>query len=94
MNGAEYVRVAANQFVVDFANDVVDGEAALFGGDLRVEEDLEEEVAEFLGKLDVVARVQGIEDFVSFLDEIGAEGGMSLLAVPGTAAGSAQAGHN
>jgi len=42
---AEDVGMAANHFVVDGADDVVDGEAIFFGGDLRVEEDLKEEVA-------------------------------------------------
>jgi len=91
---AEDVGVAADHFVVDFADDVVDGEAALFGGDLSVEEDLEEEVAKFLGEFGVVAGVEGVEDFVGFFDQVGAQGGMGLLAVPGAAAGSAEAGHD
>ncbi len=90
---AENVGVAANHFVVDFADDVVDGEAALFGGDLRVEEDLEEEVAEFFCEFGVVAGVEGVEDFVGFFDEIGAKRGVGLFAVPGAAAGGAEAGH-
>ena len=91
---AEDVGVAADHFVVDFPDDVVDGEAALFGGDLSVEEDLEEEVAKFLGEFGVVAGVEGVEDFVGFFDQVGAQGGMGLLAVPGAAAGSAEAGHD
>jgi len=91
---AEDVGVAANHFVVDFADDVVDGEAALFGGDLGVEENLEEEVAEFFGEFGVVAGVEGVEDFVGFFDEVGAEGGVGLFAVPGTAAGGAETGHD
>jgi hypothetical protein len=66
--GAEDVGVAADHFVVDFADDIVDGEAALFGGDLGVEENLEEEVAEFFGEFGVVAGVEGVEDFVGFFD--------------------------
>jgi hypothetical protein len=90
---AEDVRVAANHFVVNFADDVVDGEAVLFSGDLRVEEDLKEEVAEFLGEFGVVAGVEGVEDFVGLLDEVGAEGGVGLFAVPGAAAGDTETGH-
>jgi hypothetical protein len=85
--------VAANHFVVDFADNVVDGEAALLGGDLGVEEDLEKEVAELLGEFGVVGGVEGVEDFVSFFDEVRAEGGVGLFAVPGAAAGSAEASH-
>jgi hypothetical protein len=91
---AEDVGMAADHFVVDFADDVVDGEATLFGGDLGVKEDLEEEVAEFFGEFGVVAGVEGVEDFVGFFDEVGAEGGVGLLAVPRAAAGSAEAGHD
>jgi hypothetical protein len=54
-DGAEDVGMAADHFVVNFADNVMDGEAAFFGGDLGVEEDLEEEVAEFFGEFGVVA---------------------------------------
>ncbi len=45
----EDVRMAANHFFIDFADDVGDSETACFTGDLRMEENLEKEVAEFLG---------------------------------------------
>jgi len=91
---AEDVGMAANHFVVDFADDVVDGEAAVFGGNLGMEEDLEEEVAEFLGEFGVVSGVEGVEDFIGFFDQVGAEGGVGLLAVPGAAAGRTEVGHD
>jgi len=92
--GAEDVGVAADHFVVNFADDVVDGEAALFGGDLGMEEDLEQEIAEFFGEFGVVAGVEGIEDFVGFFDQVGAKGGVGLFSVPGAAAGGAETGHD
>jgi hypothetical protein len=91
---AEDVRVAANQFFVDFADDVVDGEAAFLVGDLRVEENLKEEVAEFLGEFGVVRGVEGVEDFIGFFDEIRAESRVGLLAVPRAAVGCAETGHD
>ena len=39
-----------------------------------------------------VALLDGIEDFVGLLDQVGSEGRVSLFAVPGAAAGGAQAG--
>jgi hypothetical protein len=93
VGGAEDMGVAANHFVVDFADYVVDGEAAVFCGDLGMEEDLEKEVAQFFGELGVVAGIEGVEDFVGFFDEIGAKGGVGLLAVPGAAARGAETGH-
>ena len=92
--GAEDVGVPANHFVVDFTDYGRDVEATFFVGDLRVEENLEEKVAEFLGEFGVVGGVQGIEHFVGFLDQVGAEGGVSLLAVPEAAVGRAKAGHD
>ena len=88
------MRVAANQFFVDFADDVGDVETAFFMGDLGVEEDLEEEIAEFVGEFGVVGGIERVEDFVGFFDEIGAEGGVSLFAVPGAAVGRAETGHD
>lgn len=91
---AEDVRVAANHFFVNFADDVVDGETAFFTGDLRVEEDLEEEIAKFLGEFDVVGGIERVEDFVGFFDQIGAKSGVSLLAVPRATAGGAETSHD
>jgi len=51
-------------------------------------------VAEFFGKFGVVAGVEGVQDFVGFFDQVGAEGGVGLFAVPGAAAGGAEAGHD
>src|SRR5215472_7580433 len=86
--------MTANHLVVNFADDVVDGEAALFGGNLRVEKDLEEEIAKFFGEFGVVVRIEGVEDFVGFLNEVGTQGIVGLFAVPGAAARSAEAGHD
>ena len=86
---AEDVRMAANHFFVNFGDDVGDGEAAFLAGDLRVEEDLKKEVAEFFGEFGVIGAIEGVEDFVGFFDEIGAEGGVGLFAVPRAAAGCA-----
>jgi hypothetical protein len=90
---AEDVGMTANHFAVDFRDDVGDVEAAFFVSDLGVKEDLEEEIAEFFGEFGVVGAVESVEDFVGFFDEVGAESGVSLFAVPGTAIGSAEAGH-
>ncbi len=51
----EDVRVTTNHFLVNFADDVVDGETAFFTGDLRMEEHLEKEITEFFGEFNIVA---------------------------------------
>ena len=62
--------------------------------DLRVEDDLEEEVAELFPDAPGVAGVEGVEDLVGLLDEERAEGLAGLLSIPGTPALAAQAGHH
>ena len=88
------MRVAANHFVVDLADDRGDIEAAFFVGDLRVEEDLEEKVAEFFGEFGVVGGVESIEDLVGFFDEVSAEGRVGLFTVPRAAVRGAKPGHD
>ena len=62
-------------------------------GDLGMEKHLKEQVAKFFGKFSIVLSVEGFENFVGFFNEVGAESGVSLLTVPGTATRGAQAGH-
>jgi hypothetical protein len=90
--GAEDVRVAADELVIDAADDIVEGEGGAFGGELGVEDDVEQEVAEFLLEEGIIGGVDGFEDFVSFFEELGADGLVGLLLVPGATAGAAEAG--
>jgi hypothetical protein len=92
--GAEDVRVTADHFVSDFADYGGNVEAAFFVSDLCVEENLEEEVAEFFGEFGVVGGVECVENLVGFFNEIGAEGGVGLFAVPWTTVGGAETGHD
>ena len=38
--------------------------------------------------------IEGVKNFIGLFDEISAEGGVGLLAVPGTTAGSTKTGHD
>ena len=62
-------------------------------GDPGVEDDLEQHVAELLGEVGRVAGADGVDDLVGLLDEVGGEGLVGLLGVPGAAAGRAQPVH-
>jgi len=66
----------------------------LFAGDLSMEEDLQEEVTELFGEFGVVGGVEGVKDFVGLFDQVSAESGVGLLAVPGAAARSTEASHD
>ncbi len=81
---AEYMRMAANHFVVNGFHYVGDSEAPLFAGDFRMKNHLQEQVAHFFGKFRVVAGIERVENFVNFFNQVGAQGGVSLFAVPRT----------
>ena len=81
----EDVGVASDEFGADAFGDVAEVEAAVLFGDFGVEDDLEEEVAEFFAEFGGGAVGDGVEDFVGFLEQVGAEAGVGLGEVPGAA---------
>ena len=87
---AEDVRMAANHFVVNVFDDVGDREAPLFARDFGMKNHLQEQVAHFFGKFRVVAGIERVENFVNFFNQVGPQGGVSLLAVPRTTLWRAQ----
>ena len=76
--------VAAHHFLVDLSHHVGGVEPALFRGNLRVENNLQQQVAKFFREFRVVAAFQSFENLVSFLNQIGAQRQMGLLDIPGT----------
>ncbi len=73
---------------------IVDGKRGLLFRHLGVEKHLQQQVAEFARQLGPVAIVDGLEDFVGFFQRVGLDGIEGLFAVPGAAAGCAQALHD
>jgi hypothetical protein len=63
-------------------------------GYLRVEENLEEQITEFFGELGVVGGIEGVEDLIGFLNQVGAERGVGLFAVPRAATRGTEARHD
>jgi hypothetical protein len=55
---------------------------------LGIEEDLQEEVAEFVLEVGPGAALDGVEDLVGLFEGVSLDGVEGLLAVPGAAAGS------
>ena len=92
---AEDVRVAALHLVANAIDDVVEREQSGFLGHLRVEHDLELEVAELVGeRVHVLARDR-VGDLVGFLDRVGRDRAERLDRVPFAAAHRiAQAAHD
>ena len=65
---AEHVRMAANHFRVNRFDDIGNREAASLFGEDRVENDLQEQVAQLRGELARIALVHRIEYLVGLLD--------------------------
>ena len=77
--------MAPDELVVDRPGDVMDVESLLLGGDLRVEDDLEEQVPQFVPEVAVLAVVQRVQHLVGLLDQVRPQGLVGLFPVPGTA---------
>ena len=54
--------------------------------------DLQKKIAEFLRQIRRACFLNRVENFVGLLDEVRPQGQVSLLAVPGAAAGGTQSG--
>ena len=92
---AEHVGVAADHLVGDRSRDVGEVEGAGLAAHLRVEDDLEQQVAELVDESRHVAAADGVEHLIGFLDGVGSDGLEGLLAVPRASAFRvAQAGHD
>ena len=93
----EDVRMAADELGAEVFGDVAEVEAVgcgQLGGHLGVEEDLQQEVAELVLEVGPGAALDGVEDLVGLFEGVALDGVEGLFAVPGAAAGRAQAGHD
>ena len=78
----EHVRVAGDQLVADASRHVIDGERVPLRGDLRVERDLQEEVAELLAEVVIGARLDRVHHLGGLFDQVVQQRRMRLLGVP------------
>lgn len=67
---SKHMRMAANEFVRHDPGNFLDIECAPFPGQLAMKHNLQQQVPEFLDHLVVVARFDGIHQFVHFLDGV------------------------
>ena len=84
---AEDMRVTPDKFLAGVAGGIFKGEGTTFGGQIGVENDLKQNVAEFLAQIGIIGFGNGVDGFAGFLEESGAEGFVGLLAVPWAAFG-------
>ena len=70
---AKNMRMAADEFLDEHTADFLEIERSSFAGELAVKNDLQQQVAEFLGHLVVVARFDGVNQFINFLNRVAAQ---------------------
>ena len=83
---AEDMRMTALQLVADARDHVLEREMAGFLSHLRVEHDLELEIAELVGERVHVVASDGVGDLIGFFDRIRGDGREALRAIPFAAA--------
>jgi hypothetical protein len=91
---AEHMGVPQDDLVYDGPGHVIDGKGTLLPGYLRVQVNLEEDIAELFLYMACIAAIDGVKRFVCLLDKERLQGLMRLLPVPGTAVFSSQDGYD
>lgn len=91
---AEDVGVTMDELIADRLRDGVEIEPVTLPCDLSVEDDLEENVAEFFDQVRVIPFLDRFDHFIGFFDQVRGEGLVRLFVVPGATSGSAKRGHN
>ena len=91
---AEDVRMASDELRRDLAQRIAHREAPIVGLELGQEDALEEQIADLAAQRVVIRAVDGVEDFVGFLEHERPQGLYRLLAVPRASAGSTEAPHD
>ena len=91
---AEHVRVATDDLRRQGGPDVGHVEHARLGGQLRVEDHLEQQVAELAGQLRRRAALERVVDLVRLLEEVVPQRGVRLLPVPRAAVRLPEAGRD
>ena len=95
LGAAEDMGVAADHFGGNGEDNVAEGKMPGFLGDAGVIDDLEQQIAQFVGQRRHVGLFDRVGDLIGFLDGIGRDGGEGLVLVPGAARiGMAQRRHN
>lgn len=82
----EHVRVAALHLVADRTGHVGKAERTLLTGHLRMEHNLQQQIAQLVLQVDQITAVDRVGYFVGFLDGVRRDAGKILLQVPGAAA--------
>jgi hypothetical protein len=91
---AEDVGVTTNKFLADSIDDSFHIELATFFSDLRLKDDMQQEIAEFFRQPFPIAVIDGFEHLVGFFHEHRLEGVAILFFVPGATVRTAKGCHD
>ena len=83
---AEHVRMSPGQFAADGFDDVCKRKFAGFFGETAVEHHLKQQIAELRPQLRQILALNGIGDFIRFLNRVGSHTSKRLGQIPGAAA--------
>jgi hypothetical protein len=89
----KHVRVPPFQLGHNMGNDVSHLELIFFNRYLRVQQNLQQEIAQLFPQQVNILFVQGLQDFVGLLQEEWTQRAVRLFSIPWTAPRSAQSGH-
>ena len=90
---AKNVWMTTHQFLGKLAHHFLDREGARFGPDLGMEQDLQQEVAQFLPQFARILPVNRVQNLVGLLEQVGLQRVMGLLPVPWTPVRRPELGH-
>ena len=89
----ENMGMSAHEFLGDTLGDIIEGETPLFGRNLAVHDDLQQQITQLLAQERIVALVDRLDHLVGFLNQVAFEAGMRLFTVPWAAIRCAQLCH-
>lgn len=75
----------AQHFVGNSAGDIVKIKRTFFLGNARVEDDIEQQITEFLADVCTVITLDRVDQLVGFIEGVGGDGLAGLAYIPGTA---------
>jgi len=78
------MRMTVYKLVAQKINDTFDVVIAVFFKNLGIKHDMQQDIAEFLGHILHLSRIDGVAQLVNFLYRIGTQRSHGLLPVPGT----------
>ena len=81
---AEHMRMTADHFVGDMSNHVCQQKTLFIGSDLRIQNHLQQHVAQFFANGTVVVRIDRFEQFVGFFQSVWFDRLHCLLTIPWT----------